>query len=209
MASLIVSRFGTCENFPGNSSPTKRVPRRPIGWWGDLFGRYESFMFFWKQIVNISSNRKKGQFSIYISYRHWTFTKKIGKMCTSATSFTYRRVIFPLLWTLKTPEEVWSPAYGITQGCYHLTATRLLALTDRFSRLRWRVKWRLPKQICCFYSRNHWFWMVNHIFFETLKVHPWSVKRCEEGRIEQKVYANTKAPIPISHLRCFPGLGKG
>ena len=91
----------------------------------------------------------------------------------------------------------------------HPTGTRLLALTDRFSRLRWRVEWRLPKQICCFYSRKHWFWMVNHIFFETLKVHPWSVKCCEEGKIEQKVYETHKLQYQHLILDAFQALARG
>ena len=51
--------------------------------------------------------------------------------------------------------------------------------------------------------------MVNHIFFETLKVHPWSVKRCEEGKIEQKVYETHKLQYQHLILDAFQALARG
>ena len=84
---------GTCENFTQKTfsdilnakevkqadlfNYAKHPPKtKHIGWWGDLFGRYESFMFSGKQIVNISSNRKKASFQSTSRICHWTFTKK-------------------------------------------------------------------------------------------------------------------------------------
>ena len=64
---------------------------------------------------------KRPVFNLHLVFVTGHSQKKNWKMGTSESSFTCSRVIFPLLWTLKTPEEVWSPAYGITQGCYHLT----------------------------------------------------------------------------------------
>lgn len=123
MASLIVSRFGTCEHFP-----QKHVPRRPnfncakihpkkkkhIGWLGDLFGRYESLMFSGNKLSTSLQTEKKASFlSTYLtgSYRHWTFTKKLEKwvhlkaVLLTVGSFCHFYVPFSL-------EEVWSPAYA-------------------------------------------------------------------------------------------------